>query len=119
MDLLVGDFFVVASPNRKAAMVVKVPLQATRGDLCLILQRMTGLDFLGKECGPGDQRRLRWSHERAHSHTRTSLCIEIEVLPRFGIEYELILVPDGLQNPPPRHFDPIPRLNLLRSRQNL
>ena len=33
MDLLVGDFFVVASPNGKAAMVIKVPLDATRGDL--------------------------------------------------------------------------------------
>ena len=49
MDLLVGELFVVASPNGKAALVVKVPLVATRGDLCLILQRMTGLDFLGGE----------------------------------------------------------------------
>ena len=50
MDLLVGELFVVASPNGKAALVVKVPLVATRGDLCLILQRMTGLDLLGGEC---------------------------------------------------------------------
>ena len=54
MDLLVGEFFVVVSPNGKAAMIVKVPLLATRGDLCLILQRMTGLDFLGKECESSD-----------------------------------------------------------------
>ena len=48
MDLLVGDFFVVASPNGKAAMVIKVPLDATRGDLHYILERVTGLDFTGR-----------------------------------------------------------------------
>ena len=53
MDLLVGELFVVVSPNGKAALVVKVPLLATRGDLCLILQRMTGLDLLGNECESG------------------------------------------------------------------
>ena len=48
MDLLVGDFFVVASPNGRAAIVIKVPLDATRGDLHLILERVTGLDFTGR-----------------------------------------------------------------------
>ena len=48
MDLLVGEFSVVASPNGKAAMVVKVPLHATRGDLHVILKRVTGLDFTGR-----------------------------------------------------------------------
>ena len=48
MDLLVGEFFVVASPNGKAAMVVRVPLEATRGDLHIILERVTGLDFTGR-----------------------------------------------------------------------
>ena len=48
MDLLVGDFFVVASPNGKAAMVIKMPLDATRGDLHLVLERVTGLDFTGR-----------------------------------------------------------------------
>ena len=48
MDLLVGDFFVVASPNGRAAMIIKVPLDATRGDLHLVLERVTGLDFTGR-----------------------------------------------------------------------
>ena len=70
MDLLVGDLFVVVSPNGKAALVVKVPLLATRGDLCLILQRMTGLDLLGGECESSDEAHL-WTGRRLPEFTVT------------------------------------------------